>query len=48
MPKKRDPRAGGKIKALTDRDRFNAGRKSREADGEWKVVKGVLKLVKKK
>jgi hypothetical protein len=50
MPKRRDPRAGGKIKDLTDRDKFNAGKKSRSTDDdfEWKVVRGILKLVKKR
>lgn len=48
MPKKSGPKPGAKIKGLTDRDRWNAGKKSREADGEWKVVRGVLRLVKKK
>ena len=50
MAKRRDPRAGGKIKPLSDRDKFNAGKKSRGTadDGEWKVIRGVLRLVKKK
>lgn len=41
---------GPKIKPLSGRDKFNAGRKTRGTDDdfEWKVVKGILKLVKKK
>lgn len=48
MPKKRDPRAGGKIKPLTKRDKFVAEKKTRgTGDGEWKVVRGVLRWVAK-
>ena len=50
MPKKSGPKPGAKIKPLSDRDRWNAGKKSRGTgdDGEWKVIRGVLRLVKKK
>lgn len=50
MPKRRDPRAGGKIKPLSDRDKHNARRKGRGTgdDGEWKLVKGIWKLIPKR
>lgn len=40
---------GPKIRPLTDREKHNAGRKTRGTDDgfEWKLVKGVMKLVKK-
>lgn len=49
-PQKRGPKPGGKIKPLSDREKWNAGRKTRGTDDdfEWKVIRGVLKLVKKK
>lgn len=48
MPAKRGPKPGGKIKPLSDRDKFVAGKKSRGTDdGEWKVVRGVLRFVTK-
>lgn len=50
MGQKRGPKPGAKIKPLTDRDRWNASKKSRATDDdfEWKMVGRVLKLVKKK
>lgn len=42
------PKPGAKIKKLTDQDKWNASKKSRAAEGEWRVVRGVLRLVKKK
>lgn len=46
MPKRR-ARPNGTV---TNRDKFNAGRKTRGTDDdfEWKLVKGVMQLVKKK
>lgn len=49
MPKKPGRRPGAKIKDLTDRDKFVSKRKSNGTeDGDWKVVKGILKFVPKK
>lgn len=46
-PKRRGPKPGAKIKKVTPRDQWNAGKKSRSTgDGEWKVVRGVLKFFK--
>lgn len=43
----RDPRAGGTIKKVTDRDKFVSKKKSRGTEeGEWRVVRGVLKFFK--
>lgn len=50
MAQKRGPKPGAKIKPLSDRDRFVAGKKSRGTDDDvvWKVVGGILKPFKKK
>jgi hypothetical protein len=49
MAQKRGPKPGAKIKPLSDRDKWNARKKSRGTDDDvvWKVVKGVLKPFKK-
>ncbi|MGH3999036.1 MAG: hypothetical protein ACRDTJ_16455 [Pseudonocardiaceae bacterium] len=47
MPKKRDPRAGGKIKPLTDREKFNAEKSTRGlSKGHWEVIGGKRVWVK--
>lgn len=44
---KRGPKAGGKIKPLTDRDRFNAEKDSRgTGKGHWEVIGGKRVFVK--
>lgn len=45
--KKRDPRAGGKIKPLSDRDKFNAEKPSRGLPkGHWEIINGKPVYVK--
>ncbi len=51
MPKRRSggPKPGPKINPLSGRDKHNASRKTRgTGDGEWKLIKGVWKLIPKK
>lgn len=44
---KRGPKPGGKIKDLTDRDKFNADRPSRKlTGGHWETVNGKRVWVK--
>lgn len=46
---RRGPKGGPKINPLSARDKHNASRKTRGTgdDFEWRIVKGILKLVKK-
>lgn len=49
MAEKRGPKPGAKIKPLSKRDQWNAGKKSRGSDdGVWKVVGGIRKFFPKK
>lgn len=46
-PKKRDPRAGGKIKPLTDREKHNAEKPGRSLKGgHWETKNGKQVWVK--
>lgn len=49
MPKKSGPKPGAKIKPLSDRDKWNAGKKSRGLDDDtvFEVVRGILRPKKK-
>jgi hypothetical protein len=47
-PKKRGPKPGAKVKAVTKRDTWNANKKSRgTGDGVWKTVGGVRRFFPK-
>ncbi|HEY9372577.1 hypothetical protein [Streptomyces sp.] len=46
-PKKRDPRAGGQIRPLSDRDKFVAKGKGKGlSGGHWEVIGGKKVWVK--